>query len=234
MLNIRKGYWGLLGVIAIGAFEPVVQAAIPEHQPIVSVTPRLLAAEPSFAGILSGNSIPTAIKLKDLTSEWRAMSTNGQVEIGNFQALVSLFGGGSFANNYYTKGQTVTVGSETYIVAYSLLSLAEKISPELPLNLSLLNLKTIGSMSNIRIFETVAETKVLEGQLASLQIANIFGGSKPGVEDKPAVSPAAEPEVRPAEVQPRPTIRRKRLRTNRKYRRRQIGRNTRRTMSNSR
>jgi hypothetical protein len=45
MLNIKKGCWGLLGVIAIGAFEPVVQAAIPKHQPIVSVTPKLLAAE---------------------------------------------------------------------------------------------------------------------------------------------------------------------------------------------
>jgi hypothetical protein len=234
MLNIRKSCWGLLGVIAIGTFEPVVWAAIPENQPIVSVTPKLLAAEPSFASILSGNSIPTSIKLKDLTLEWRAMSTNGQVEIGNFQTLVSLFGGGSFANNYYTKGQTVTVGSETYIVAYSLLSLPEKISPESPLNLSLLNLKTIGSMSNIRNFETIAETKVLEAQLASLQIANIFGGSKPGAEEKPAASPAAEPEVRPAAVQPRSTIRRKRFRSNRKYRRRQIRRNTSRTMLNSR
>jgi hypothetical protein len=234
MLNIKKGYWGLFCVIAIGAFEPVVQAAIPEHQPVISVTPRLLAAEPSFASILSGNSIPSVIKLKDLTPEWRAMSTNGQVEIGNFQALVSLFGGGSFANNYYTKGQTVSIGSETYIVAYSLISLPEKISPELALNLSLLNLKTIGSMSNIRNFETVAETKVLEAQLASLQIANIFGGSKPGVEEKPAETPSAEPEVRPAEVQPRPTIRRKRFRTNRKYRHRQMRRNTSRTMSNSR
>jgi hypothetical protein len=234
MLNIRKSCWGLLGVIAIGTFEPVVWAAIPENQPVISVTPRLLAAEPSFASILSGNSIPSIIKLKDLTPEWRAMSTNGQVEIGNFQALVSLFGGGSFANNYYTKGQTVSVGSETYIVAYSLLSLPEKISPELALNLSLLNLKTIGSMSNIRNFETVAETKVLEAQLASLQIANIFGGSKPGAEEKPAESPAVEPEVRPAEVQPRPTIRRKRFRSNRKYRRRQMRRNTNRNMSNSR
>jgi hypothetical protein len=234
MFNIRKSCWGLLGIIAIGAVEPVVWAAIPENQPVVSVTPQLLAAEPSFAGILNGNSVPTTIKLKDLTPEWRAMSTHGQVEIGNFQAFVSLFGNGSFASNYYTKGQTVTVGSETYIVAYSLLSLAEKISPELQLNLSLLNLKTIGSMSNIRLFEMVAETKVLEAQLASLQFVNIFGGMKPGAEEKPSEAPAAEPEVRPAEVQPRRTIRRKRFRTNRQYRRRQMRRNTRRTMSNSR
>jgi hypothetical protein len=220
--------------MTLGAIEPAVWAAIPSAQPLVSVTPQLLAAEPNFASIFSGNNIPTSIKLKDLTPEWRAMSTNGQVEIGNFQALVGLFGGGSFANNYYTKGQTITIGSETYIVAYSLLSLAEKISPELSLNLSLLSLKTIGSMSNIRAFETVAETKVLEGQLASLQIANVFGGSKPGAEEKPAETPAAEPEVKPAEVQPRPNMRRKRFRSHRKYHRRQIRRNTPRTMSNSR
>ncbi len=220
--------------MTLGAIEPAVWAAIPSAQTLVSVTPQLLAAEPNFASIFSGNNIPTSIKLKDLTPEWRAMSTNGQVEIGNFQALVSLFGGGSFANNYYTKGQTITIGSETYIVAYSLLSLAEKISPELSLNLSLLSLKTIGSMSNIRTFETVAETKVLEGQLASLQIANVFGGSKPGAEVKPPEQPAVEPEVRPAEVQLRPTIRRKRFRSNRKYRRGQLRRNTTRTMSNSR
>lgn len=222
MLNIRKGCWGLLGVITIGISEPVVWAAIPETQPVVSVTPQLLAAEPSFASILSGNSVPTTIKLKDLTPEWRAMSTNGQVEIGNFQAFVSLLGSGAFASNYYTKGQTVSIGSETYLVAYSLLSLAEQISPDLQLNLSLLNLKTIGSMSNIRVFATVAETKVLEAQLASLQFVNIFGAMKPGTEAKPAETPAAEPEVRPAEVKPRPTIRRKRFRSNRKYRRRQM------------
>lgn len=232
MLQIRKSCWGLLGAIAIGSVEPVVWAAVPEAPSVVSVTPQLLAAEPGFAGILSGNSVPTTIKLKDLTPEWRAMSTNGQVEIGNFQAFVSLFGNGSFASNYYTKGQTVTVGSETYIVAYSMLSLAEKISPELPLNLSLLNLKTIGSMSNIRVFETVAETKVLEAQLASLQFLNIFGG-KPGTESKPTESPAVEPEVRPAQVKPRSTIRRKRFRTNRQYRRRQMNGKTR-TMLNSR
>lgn len=235
MLNIKTACWGILGVIAVAAFEPIVSVATPTPQPVVNVTSRLLAAEPSFASILSGNSIPTTIKLKDLTAEWRAMSTNGQVEIGNFQALVGLFGGGAFANNYYTKGQTINIGSETYIVAYSLLSLDAKVSPELPLNLSLLNLKTIGSMSNIRIFELVAESKVLERQLASLQVANIFGGSKPGGEEKPAEAPAeVTPEVRPADVPPQPTIRKKRFRTNRKQRRRQFRRLTRRTMSNLR
>lgn len=131
-----------------------------------------------------------------------------------------MFGGGVRATNYYTKGQTVSIGSETYIVAYSLLSLAEKISPELPLNLSLLNLKTIGSISNIRAFETVSETKVLEAQLASLQIANIFNPTKP---DDSKDKPVEGPDLQPDRVQPKPTIR-KRIRSNRTYRRKPIRR----------
>jgi hypothetical protein len=220
MLNIRKICWGMLGVMAIGSFEPAVSADIPEIRSIISGT--RIAAEPSLANVLSGNSIPTAIKLKDLTPEWRAMSTNGQFEIGNFQAFINIFGGGAFATNYYTKGQTVSIGSETYIVAYSLLSLVDKVSPEMPLNLSLLNLKTIGSMSNIRAFETTAETKVLVGQLASLQITNIFSPSKPDdSQDKPAVpsEPVAEPDVKPDRVQPKPTIRKRRIRSHRNRRR---------------
>ncbi|WP_310414019.1 hypothetical protein [Chamaesiphon sp. OTE_8_metabat_110] len=231
MLNIKKICWGLLGVMAIGSFEPVFSADVPEIRSAIGGTK--IAADPSLANVLSGNSIPTSIKLKDLTPEWRAMSTNGQFEFGNFQAFINVFGSGAFATNYYTKGQTVSIGSETYIIAYSLLSLAEKVSPEMPLNLSLLNLKTIGSMSNIRAFETISETKVLEAQLASLQIANIFNPSKPDdSKDKPAEpgEPLGEPEVKPDRVQPKPTLR-KRIRSNRKYRRRPIRRVIRRNIN---
>jgi hypothetical protein len=210
MSYVGKTCWGMLGVMTIGAFEPAVWAAMPEITPVVRTTPRL-AAEPSLTSILSGNNIPTSIKLKELTPEWRAMSTNGQLEIGNLQAFIGLWGGGAFATNYYTKGQTVVVGSETYIVAYSLLSLADKVSPEMPLSLSLLNLKTIGSMSNIRAFEPIAETKLLEKQLASLQTTNMFNPTK--TDEKPAdTAPPSpdEPSVKPTKVRSKSTIRKKR------------------------
>jgi hypothetical protein len=236
MFSIRKTCWGMLGIITIGSIEPAVSAAIPETQAIVRSTK--LAAEPSLANVLSGNTIPTSIKLKELTPEWRVMSTNGQFEIGNFQAFVGLFAGGSFATNYYTKGQTVSIGSETYIVAYSLLSLADKVSPEMPLNLSLLNLKTIGSMSNIRGFETIAETKVLEKQLASLQVANIFDSNKAteGVKDKPPEpnnNPVEAPIIKQEEFNRKPTVHKK-IRSTRKYRRRQMRRNKYQRYSNHR
>jgi hypothetical protein len=232
MFSLGKICWGMLGVIAIGSFEPIAWANIPEIDPIVRS--QRLAAEPSLANVLSGNSVPTSMKLKDLTPEWRVMSTNGQFEIGNFQAFIGLFGGGSFATNYYTKGQTVSIGSETYIVAYSLLSLADRVSPEMPLNLSLLNLKTIGSMSNIRAFETIAETKVLEKQLASLQVANIFDSKKTDEsKDKPpepSSNPVEDPVIKQEQLKPKPTIR-KRNRSTRKYRRRHLRKNIRRTIN---
>jgi hypothetical protein len=146
-----------------------------------------------------------------------------------------VFGGGSFATSYYTKGQTVSIGAETYIVAYSLLSLVDKVSPDMTLNLSLLNLKTIGSMSNIRAFETIAETKVLERQLASLQVANIFDPTKTGKPkdkpEEPTTKPAEEPAVKQEEVQPKPTVQKKKIRSNRNYRRRYLRRNTRRNIN---
>ena len=227
MLNIRKICWGMLGVVAISAVEPIAWAAIPEIEPVVYTIPRL-AAEPSLANVLSGNSVPTSIELKKLTPEWRAMSTNGQFEFGNFQAFIGIFGGGALATTYYTKGQTVSIGSETYIVAYSLLSIVEKVTPETLLNLSLLNLKTIGTMSNIRAFETVSETRVLERQLATLQVANIFDPTKTEKSkdkpEEPTTKPTEEPAIK-REVQPKSTVRKRRIRSNRKYRRRYIYRN---------
>ncbi len=217
MLNLRKTCWGMCGVMMIGAIEPAVLAATPEAKP-AALTSLKLAAEPNLA-IFGANNIPTVVTLKELTPEWRAMSTNGQYEIGNLQAFISSFGSGSFATSYYTKGQTVVIGSETYIVAYSLLSIVDKISPELSLNLSLLNLKTIGSMSNVRAFDTIKETKVLEKQLAALQLANVFDPTKVNddkKEEKPAIE---EPAVEKVVPKAKPPIRKKRRTTKKIIRR---------------
>ena len=210
MLNIRKVCWGMLGVMAIGSIEPIASAAIPETKPAVQA-PRLAD---NLADVFKGNSTPTSIKLRELNPEWRAMSTNGQFEFGNLQTFVGTFASGSFATNYYTRGQTVTIGAETYVVAYSLLSLVEKVSPETSLNLSLLNLKTIGSLTNIRAFDPIAETKVLEKQLAALQLANVFDPTKVN-DDKD--KPDAVPTVTPSKV--KPTVRKKRRATRKPLRR---------------
>jgi hypothetical protein len=242
MSKTKIACWGLLAALGVGAIEPAfVNGA--EEAPAVNPVMQLAAvtsltnsasvfaisinanrtvaqAVPVDAGlsnIFSGNKIPTSIKLKELNPEWRGMSTNGPVEIGNLQMLVNTSAGGSFSATYYTKGQTVTIGSETYIVAYSLLSMVEKVTPELPLNLSLLNLKTVGSLSNIRPFDVAKETKVLEKQLAMIQLANIYDPTKstePSPETTPTVDPSPEvtPSVKPTRKPRRRTRTRRRNR----------------------
>jgi hypothetical protein len=150
------------------------------------------AAETSLNEILTGKTVPNSIKLRDLTPEWRGLSTSGQFEIGNtFQTIFGAFFGGTFNASYYTKGQTISMAGETYMVAYSLQEQPEKIVPETPLGLSLLNLKTIGSLTNIRSFNLSTETALLEKQLQGTRA--MFSPTKP-----------IQPEVKTPEVVPAP------------------------------
>jgi hypothetical protein len=151
-----------------------------------------IAAEPTLSEILSGKTIPNTVKLKDLTPEWRSLATNGQFELGSsIQSLFTSFTGMSLFGNYYTKGQTISLAGESYIVAYSLQEKPEKITGEIPLGLSLLNMKTIGSLTNIHSFNLATETAVLEKQL---QGAAMFNPPK-----------STQPEVKPEEVTPVPS-----------------------------
>jgi hypothetical protein len=125
-----------------------------------------IAAEPNLSEALAGKTVPNTIELKDLTAEWRGLSTSGQFEIGNnFQTLFASFFGGALNASYYTKGQTISLAGETYMVAYSLQEQPDKIAANTKLGLSLLNLKTIGSLTNIRGFNLATETVMLEKQL---------------------------------------------------------------------
>jgi hypothetical protein len=104
----------------------------------------------------------------------------------------SLFGADLYNNIYYTQGETVKVNQETYVVAYRLASSgepvninalfenvmgsmagftggdcaaitsSEAINPETNISLSLLNLKTIGSLNNVRPFDLETDLAMLE------------------------------------------------------------------------
>jgi hypothetical protein len=104
----------------------------------------------------------------------------------------SLFAAGIYDNVYYTQGKTVKVNDETYAVAYRLstsgeplninsllenimgsataltggdcasIASVEKITPETTVSLSLLNLKTIGSLNNVRPFDLETDLAMLE------------------------------------------------------------------------
>jgi hypothetical protein len=136
----------------------------------------------TFKELLYSNTIPLTLKLKDLNSEWRRMSVSGQYDLGSMGGFMGMFGGGIGGTTYYTKGESVIIGSETYIVAYKanlkqpdFLSLMmenesnggkepdmskmmpEKLTPESALSLSLLNLKTSGNLTDIRPFDVDRE-----------------------------------------------------------------------------
>jgi hypothetical protein len=73
------------------------------------------------------------------------------------------------------------------MVAYSLQDKPEKITNNTPLSLSLLNLKTIGSLNNIRVFNLKTESEMLTKQL---QAAPMFTPAK----NTPAEEPTAAPQ----------------------------------------
>jgi hypothetical protein len=204
--------------------QPVAQSSTaPKPMPTPTATVRPTPSPVATPIVPQGNlelfgskNIPTSIRLRELNSSWRAMGTNGPLELGNFQMIVNSSAGGSFAATYYTKGETVTIGSETYIVAYSLFTLVDKVTPDLPLTLSLLNLKTIGSLSNIRPFDVFKETKVLEKQLAMIKLTNVWDPTK-AAEPEPSFTPdpSSSPSVKPSRKPTRQPVRRPRTRRNR-------------------
>ena len=79
-----------------------------------------------FQELTSGKISPPTIQLKDLNKEWRRIVVNEQQDRTNdpygyggmrnpmYQEVLTDMGVGV----YYTKSQTVTLGGETYLIAY--------------------------------------------------------------------------------------------------------------------
>jgi hypothetical protein len=175
-------------LVRLAIAATISTAAIP------SITRSSLAASPTLSEILTGKTVPNTIKISDLTPDWRALSTSGQFEFGNtIQMMLSSFTGGAFSPSYYTKGQTISLAGETYMVAYSLQEQPEKITGETTLGLSLLNIKTIGSLNNIRSFNLATETALLEKQSQSTR--SIFSPPKMTPNESP--TEVKSPEITP-------------------------------------
>jgi hypothetical protein len=152
----------------------------------LTLTGTVLGQGMSFQELLSGKTVPLTLKLKDLNDEWRRINLGGSSGGAGALAIYSaMFGGGLGGGVYYTKGQTVTVGGETYLVAYraqtkspdmasmqQLMRSGQMPEPEKPtaqttLSLSLLNLRTTGSFNDIRPFNLEFELTGNETALAT-------------------------------------------------------------------
>lgn len=143
----------------------------------------LLAAPPAFSQssapplggltpLLSGSPYPLSLTLKNLDGSWRTFSLSANANAsGQLNLYLAVLTGGS-QTTYYTKGETVTLGGEVYLIAYrqkssvdyaALLKGGEsdlppvpKLTPDTMLSLSLLNLRSVGSLNDIQAFSLQA------------------------------------------------------------------------------
>ena len=168
------------------------------------------------ADLLSGKRYPLSVKMGGLTNDWRRFTihTTGNAS-GNIAVSVTGGGGtsGSSQNNiadltgnkkYLTKGQTVRAEGRVYLVAYSLpgggldlpaliQALATKSPPamttltaETTLPLSLLDVKSIGTLDDIQAFDLKRE--IAESEKLLQTVANALKNA--GGEEKKATEPA--------------------------------------------
>lgn len=141
-----------------------------------------------FLNATTGGKIPTQILLKNLTKEWRRIGIKSD---DNLSSMYGMGMQGQFFQDalrdagmgvYYTKGQSVVLGKETYLIAYRFqmnMTSAEvrdlmnsmwgghgaqpnpvgqrKFAGTTPLLLSLLNLRTAGSLEDVKPFDAARD-----------------------------------------------------------------------------
>lgn len=133
--------------------------------------------------IISGAKSPLTIKFQEIDGNWRQITVSGMYEFGDLmRAYSSLFGIGGNSGIYYTQGETIEIYDKTYVIAYRIRSntqdlsfqklfestigtygsnpqcseenLSKKLlSSDTELVLSLLDVETIGSLNDIRVFD---------------------------------------------------------------------------------
>lgn len=159
----------------------------------------------SFAGLLSGQAAPLSLRLNDLKSGWRRLTLNapsasqdrppgyplpppGRIDFdGQWLDII-----GAAPNAYFSRGQTVTSGGDSFLLVYRVryarrdmdalfrdqirhhkpptqeqaTQLLTKFLRQIPLDLSLVNLKTVNNLSGIRPFEIEKQVSVLQKLIA--------------------------------------------------------------------
>ena len=136
--------------------------------------------------IFAGKKIPLTLKLRDLNADWRKVSIDGQLGMGDLVKnwttfLESFLGTKTYSNVYYSQGKTVTIGENIYIVAYRLPLKVEpldvgnlfanfrgnkncqegkapvRLTPNTEVSLSLLNLNSVGFLNDLLPLDIQAE-----------------------------------------------------------------------------
>jgi hypothetical protein len=143
----------------------------------------------SLARVLSGSGAPLSIKAKDLTPAWRQFVI-GSPENLALQAMVA--GAGVPPSVFYTKGFTVSMGGETYLVTYRAQpklgpqtgirpgrsadedpTAPPLLAPDATLTLSLLNLRTAGNLNDVRPFDPNTDIEKPQDRAAQATAASM-------------------------------------------------------------
>ena len=154
-----------------------------------------------MGALLRGDQTPLTHKLSDLNGTWRRFSTGSSTDVSQF--YLGLMTGMGSNDAFYTQGRTETFGGETYLIAYrrqmppldmaALMRAGSSqnqpkpipLTPDTVLSLSLLNLRTTGSLDDIRAFDMPQEIS------ASRQTASLMGDV--GVGDTTVTTATTEP-----------------------------------------
>jgi hypothetical protein len=165
--------------------------------PALCQTPQ--TPQDGFAEIIKGTKVPLKVKMKDLTGgAWRRMSVSGAggpagPDASPMVTIVTTMLQGPDAGAYFTKGETITVDSQKFLIAYrmkpkpidfealersSTPPRPEPLTPDMELTLSLLNLSTTNSFEDIRPFDWNVEQTAIQERAAEERKAQSINNLK--------------------------------------------------------
>jgi hypothetical protein len=137
---------------------------------------------------LEDRAVAQTLQLKDLNQDWLRF-TLGDTGTGSIADIYSAFlGGGASANVYFTKGETTSFAGATYLIAYQIQKKApdiarlirsgpsttpkpEKLTPVTTLTLSLVNLRNVNTLNEMRIFDLQAELAQAQQTTSAMESA---------------------------------------------------------------
>jgi prepilin-type processing-associated H-X9-DG protein len=173
---------------------------------------------PDLADVFLGKMQPLTLHLKDLSQDpaWRRVSIGTQGDANPFAAMFG--GGGTQSTVYYTRGESLAVAGETFMIAYRVRSKpvdltsvmrsgspaptppTEKLTPATLVHLGLLNLRTCGNLGDVRPFniaeEIAASVKLAEEITSTPVVTSVSIGSSSTTKSSRDSSRASQ-KVRP-------------------------------------
>ena len=164
-------------LFTIGSLALCLTPAFGQEKPRIETTVFDTPRPATLKELFSGKPFPMTKKLRELNEDWSKVTVYGQPDTpASSQSIPTVFRRVGGETVYYTKGETVQVGSETYAITYRLRQKAtaparlkavreyasnsesDRPTPNASLSLTLLNLRTSGNFTDIQPFNLAIET----------------------------------------------------------------------------